>query len=88
MNINKEHQLIRIQLLANANFGSASGAVTLDRPTQLDAYYEMPFIPNSSLRGSCGQFANITKIHIATKLLEFLTQITRANGFRICRGNW
>lgn len=51
MNINKEHQLIRIQLLANANFGSASGAVTLDRPTQLDAYYEMPFIPNSSLRG-------------------------------------
>ena len=51
MNINREHQLIRIQLLANANFGSASGVVTLDRPTQLDAYYEMPFIPNSSLRG-------------------------------------
>lgn len=51
MNIQQEHQLICIQLLANANFGSASGRVTLDRPTQVDAYFGLPFIPNSSLRG-------------------------------------
>ena len=51
MNIHQEHQFIRIQLLTNANFGSASGKATLDRPTQVDAYFGLPFIPNSSLRG-------------------------------------
>lgn len=51
MNIHQEHQFMRIQLLTNANFGSASGRATLDRPTQVDAYYGLPFIPNSSLRG-------------------------------------
>ena len=51
MKINQTHQLVAIQLLNNANFGSASGRVTLDRPTQLDAYSGLPFIPNSSLRG-------------------------------------
>lgn len=45
------NQLVKIQLLNNANFGSAAGKVTLDQPTQIDAYSGLPFIPNSSLRG-------------------------------------
>ncbi|MCB0261166.1 MAG: hypothetical protein KDE62_15790, partial [Calditrichaeota bacterium] len=51
MRTDPQHLFIRIQLLQNANFGAASGKVTLDRPTQVDAYLELPFIPNSTLRG-------------------------------------
>ncbi len=51
MKITQEHQFLRIQLLGNGNFGAAGGKVTLDRPTQVDAFNNLPFIPNSSLRG-------------------------------------
>lgn len=51
MRTDPQHLFIRIQLLQNANFGAASGKVTLDRPTQVDAYLELPFVPNSTLRG-------------------------------------
>ena len=49
MRTDPQHLFIRIQLLQNANFGAASGKVTLDRPTQVDAYLELPFVPNSTL---------------------------------------
>lgn len=51
MTISHEHQLMRIQLLDAANLGAASGRVTLDRPTQVDACYDLPFIPDSALKG-------------------------------------
>lgn len=56
MSTTLNHQIVRIQLLTNGNFGAASGRVTLDRPTQLDAYLGLPFIPNSSLRGVIRNF--------------------------------
>jgi CRISPR/Cas system CMR subunit Cmr4 (Cas7 group RAMP superfamily) len=43
--------LLRIHLLSNANLGSTSGRAILDRPTQVDAIHELPYVPNSALRG-------------------------------------
>ncbi len=51
MKINQRHQLVRLQLLNNGNFGAAGGRATLDRPTQTEAYFGLPYIPNSSWRG-------------------------------------
>lgn len=51
MRNNPQHMFVRLQLLQNANFGAASGKATLDRPTQVDAYLGLPFVPNSSFRG-------------------------------------
>lgn len=45
------HHLVRLTLLSNANLGAISGRATLDRPTQVEAYSGLPFIPNSVLRG-------------------------------------
>lgn len=47
----KSLQLVKIQLLTAANFGTDAGRVTLDSPTQLDADLHLPFLPNSALRG-------------------------------------
>lgn len=58
MNILQQHQIIRCQLLTNVNLGTATGKVTLDRPTQLDAYTGLPFIPNSALRGVLKSVSN------------------------------
>jgi len=51
MKISYEHQLLRIQLLDAANLGAASGKVTLDRPTQVNACDHLPFLPDSALKG-------------------------------------
>ncbi|MBW2152298.1 MAG: hypothetical protein JRH18_11580 [Deltaproteobacteria bacterium] len=45
------HHLIRLALISNTNIGTMSGQATLDRPTQVDAYYGLPFLPNSVIRG-------------------------------------
>lgn len=49
--ISPGHHLIRLTLISNTNIGALSGHATLDRPTQVDAYYGLPFLPNSAIRG-------------------------------------
>lgn len=51
MIIKNENSFLLIKLLQAGNFGSASGEQTIDSPTQKEIYRELPFIPNSALRG-------------------------------------
>ena len=51
MNITKEYNILLLQVLQPANFGSASGNMIIDSPTQKEAFSNLPFIPDSSLKG-------------------------------------
>jgi CRISPR/Cas system CMR subunit Cmr4 (Cas7 group RAMP superfamily) len=52
--------LLRLVLRTPGNFGSAWGTATLDRPTQKDAWHELPFLPDSALKGVlAGQDGNL-----------------------------
>lgn len=51
MRITKEHNILILQLIQAANFGSASGNFVVDSPTQKEAYLNLPFIPDSAIKG-------------------------------------
>jgi CRISPR/Cas system CMR subunit Cmr4 (Cas7 group RAMP superfamily) len=51
MKLGSGEQLIRFTALTPANLGSAFGEATLDRPTQKDACWGLPFLPDSALKG-------------------------------------
>ena len=47
----KENALIKFTALTPANFGMQWGTVAVDSPTQVDAQYELPYIPDSAIKG-------------------------------------
>ena len=44
-------QLVRLEVISPAHLGAAEGGAALDRPTQKDALAELPYIPDSALKG-------------------------------------
>jgi CRISPR/Cas system CMR subunit Cmr4 (Cas7 group RAMP superfamily) len=42
---------LRLEVVTPANLGSAAGEVTLDRPTQKESWYGLPYLPDSALKG-------------------------------------
>ncbi|MFP3941778.1 MAG: RAMP superfamily CRISPR-associated protein, partial [Thermoanaerobaculia bacterium] len=44
-------RLLRLSLLSPAHLGSAWGEAALDRPTQVDAWRGLPFLPASAVKG-------------------------------------
>ena len=62
MNVKSGNSFLRIHLLTPANFGAAGGKATLDSPTQVDAYSELPFIPDSSLKGVFKSFFEMNEL--------------------------
>jgi CRISPR/Cas system CMR subunit Cmr4 (Cas7 group RAMP superfamily) len=52
-------QLVRWSARTPANLGSSQGAATLDRPTQKDAVFGLPYLPDSALKGvAAGRFGD------------------------------
>jgi CRISPR/Cas system CMR subunit Cmr4 (Cas7 group RAMP superfamily) len=44
-------QLVRLEAISAAHLGAAEGGAALDRPTQKDVLAELPYIPDSALKG-------------------------------------
>lgn len=44
-------QLVRLEAISPAHLGAAEGGAALDRPTQKDALTELPYVPDSALKG-------------------------------------
>lgn len=51
MKLRPGEQLVRLTAMTPAHLGSAAGETLLDRPTQKDAWHELPFVPDSALKG-------------------------------------
>lgn len=60
MRLEQGEQLVRLTAVTPAHLGSAEGEATLDRPTQKEAWSELPFVPDSALKGVlAGRFGDI-----------------------------
>jgi CRISPR/Cas system CMR subunit Cmr4 (Cas7 group RAMP superfamily) len=44
-------QLVRLEVVSPAHLGAAEGGAALERPTQKDAVAELPYLPDSALKG-------------------------------------
>jgi hypothetical protein len=44
-------RLLRLEVISPANLGSAAGEASLDRPTQKEASFGLPYLPDSALKG-------------------------------------
>jgi CRISPR/Cas system CMR subunit Cmr4 (Cas7 group RAMP superfamily) len=42
---------LRLEVVSPANLGSAAGEASLDRPTQKEAWFDLPYLPDSALKG-------------------------------------
>ena len=51
MRLKPGEHLVRLAALTPANLGSAYGEATLDRPTQKEARFGLPYLPDSALKG-------------------------------------
>jgi hypothetical protein len=44
-------RLLRFEVISPANLGSAAGEAILDRPTQKESWFGLPYLPDSALKG-------------------------------------
>jgi CRISPR/Cas system CMR subunit Cmr4 (Cas7 group RAMP superfamily) len=51
MKLRAGEQWLRLETLTSTQVGSAAGEATLDRPTQKEAQFGLPYLPDSALKG-------------------------------------
>lgn len=62
MKLRAGHHLLRLEVVTPANLGSAAGEATLDRPTQKEPWHELPYLPDSALKGVvAGRHGNVAE---------------------------
>ncbi len=45
-------RLVRLEVLTPTHLGSAAGEAALDRPTERESFFGLPFVPDSALKGN------------------------------------
>jgi CRISPR/Cas system CMR subunit Cmr4 (Cas7 group RAMP superfamily) len=60
MRLEAGEQLLRLEVLSPAHLGAAEGEAALDRPTQKESRFGLPYLPDSALKGVlAGVYGNV-----------------------------
>ncbi len=60
MKLQAGEQLLRLEVLSPAHLGAAEGEAALDRPTQKESRFGLPYLPDSALKGVlAGSYGNV-----------------------------